>query len=133
MAKPKDVVKQIRKAVFKVPEKTADMLKADLEAVKIPYVDDAGCYADFHALRHSTGSLLVASGVHPKVVQSIMRHSDINMTMCRYTHIFRGQESEAVSGLPDLSLPSKQSQKAIATGTDDLPGDGAYKPAYKKR
>ena len=106
--------------VFKVPEKTADMLKADLEAVKIPYVDDAGRYADFHALRHSTGSLLAASGVHPKVVQSIMRHSDINMTMSRYTHIFRGQESEAVAGLPDLSLPSKEKQKAVATGTDNM-------------
>ena len=107
--------------VFKVPEKTADMLKADLEAVKIPYVDDAGRYADFHALRHSTGSLLAASGVHPKVIQSIMRHSDINLTMSRYTHIFRGQESEAVAGMPDLSLPSKGAQKAVATGTDNKP------------
>lgn len=76
--------------MFKVPEKTADMLKADLEVAKIPYVDDAGRYADFHSLRHSTGSLLAASGVHPKVVQSIMLHSDINLTMSRYTHIFRG-------------------------------------------
>ena len=39
--------------------------------------------------------------------------------MSRYTHIFRGQESEAVAGLPDLSLPSKESQSAKATGTDD--------------
>ena len=106
--------------VFRVPEKTADMLKADLEAVKIPYVDDAGRYADFHALRHSTGSLLAASGAHPKVVQSMMRHSDINLTMNRDTHIFRGQESEAVAGLPDLSLPSKEKQRAIATGTDNM-------------
>ena len=107
--------------VFKVPEKTAEMLKADLEAVNIPYVDDAGRYADFHSLRHSTGSLLAACGVHPKVIQSIMRHSDINMTMSRYTHIFRGQESEAVAGMPDLSLPSKEKQKAVATGTDNKP------------
>ncbi len=116
--------------VFKVPEKTANMLKADLGAVGIPYVDDAGRYADFHALRHSTGSLLAASGAHPKVIQSIMRHSDINMTMSRYTHIFRGQESEAVAGLPDLSLPSRGKQKA--TGTDDLPVDSAYKKLAKK-
>jgi hypothetical protein len=27
----------------------------------------AGRYADFHALRHTTGSLLAASGAHPKV------------------------------------------------------------------
>ena len=100
------------------------------EATNIPYVDDAGRYADFHSLRHSTGSLLAASGAHPKVVQSIMRHSDINLTMSRYTHIFRGQESKAIAGLPNLSLPSKKNQKA--TGTDNLAIDGDYKPACKK-
>jgi len=73
----------------------------------ILYVDDSGRYADFHSLRHSTGSLLAASGVHPKIIQSIMRHSDINLTMSRYTHIFRGQESEAVAKLPNLGLLSR--------------------------
>jgi len=102
-----------------VCNKRMGMFKADLKAAKSPYVDDAKHYADFDALRHSTGSLLAASGVHPKVVQSIMRHSDINLTMSRYTHIFRGQESEAVAGLPDLSMPSQEKHKAAATGTDD--------------
>ena len=103
---------------FRVPDKPIDMLRLDLEDAKIPYVDDAGYYADFHALRHTTGSFLVASGAHPKVVQSIMRHSDINLTMGRYTHVLRGQESKAVAELPDLSQPSKGKQRAIATGTD---------------
>ena len=78
---------------------------------------DAGRYADFHALRHSTGSLLALAGVHPKVAQSIMRHSDINLTMSQYTHVLRGQESDAVESLPDLTLPSSSKQKA--TGTND--------------
>ncbi len=47
-----------------------------------------------------------------------MRHSDINLTMSRYSHIFRGQDSEAVANLPDLSQPSEQKQKEIATGTN---------------
>ena len=94
------------------------MIKEDLAAAGIPYVDDRGLFADFHALRHVTGSLLAKAGVHPKVSQSLMRHSDINLTMSRYTHIFRGQESEAVEKLPDLSLPSQEKQAAIATGTD---------------
>ncbi|MHC4680835.1 MAG: tyrosine-type recombinase/integrase, partial [Planctomycetota bacterium] len=97
--------------------RTSDMIKADLADAGIPYVDDAGRFADFHSLRHTTGSLLAASGVHPKVAQSIMRHSDINLTMSRYTHTLAGQEAKAVAGLPDLSLPS--SEKQIATGTDD--------------
>ena len=42
------------------------------------------------------------------------------MTMSRYTHIFRGQESEAVAGLPDLSLPSKEKQRVVTTGTDNM-------------
>ncbi len=103
---------------FAMPYKTANMLKADLADAGIPYVDDSGRYADFHSLRHSTGSLLAAAGVHPKVIQSIMRHSDINLTMSRYTHIFRGQESEAVAKLPDLSFSNKQNQNPLATGTD---------------
>ena len=41
--------------------------------------------------------------------------------MFTYTHIFRGDESKAVADLPDLSLPSKEEQKAITTGTDDGP------------
>ncbi|MFC1635847.1 tyrosine-type recombinase/integrase [Planctomycetota bacterium] len=104
----------------RLTDKTANMLKADLADAGIPYVDDSERYADFHCLRHTTGSLLAASGVHPKVAQSIMRHSDINLTMSRYTHILRGQESEAVAELPDLSLSDKQSQKA--TGTYDSAG-----------
>ena len=109
--------------------KTADMLKADLADAGIPYVDNGGRYADFHSLRHTTGSLLAATGVHPKVAQSIMRHCDINLTMLRYTHTLRGQESRAIEGLPDLRSPSEGEQKLM--GTDNTPA-GAYKPAYKK-
>ncbi len=96
-------------------DKTAKMLRADLAEAGIPYVDD-GFFFDFHAQRHQTGTLLAASGTHPKVAQSIMRHSDINLTMSRYTHTLTGQEAKAVESMPDLSMPSKQ--KAAATGTD---------------
>ena len=102
---------------FNMPYKTAEMLKADLAGAGIPYVDESGRYTDFHALRHTTGSLLAAAGVHPKIIQSIMRHSDINLTMPRYTHIFRGQESEAVAKLPDLGVSSRK-QRDATTGTN---------------
>jgi len=94
------------------------MLHSDLEAAGISYLDNSGRYCDFHSLRHTCGSLLAASGVHPKVAQSIMRHSTIDLTMSRYSHVFKGQESSAVAGLPDLSLPSKERQQAKQTGTD---------------
>jgi len=104
---------------FKLPGKPIDMLRPDLEAAGIDYVDEAGRYADFHSLRHTCGSLLAARGVHPKIAQSIMRHRDINLTMMRYTHTLVGQEAAAVASLPDFSLPSRQSQKAMKTGTDE--------------
>jgi len=108
--------------------RTAQMLRADLAEAGIPYIDDAGRFADFHSLRHTTGSLLAASGVHPKVAQALMRHSDINLTMSRYSHVFRGQESDAIASLPDLSGPSSQQQRAVATGTDGkgAAGDGHF-------
>jgi len=41
---------------FKVPGKPIDMLKPDLKAAGIDYLDDAGRYCDFHSLWHTTGS-----------------------------------------------------------------------------
>jgi len=97
------------------------------------YVDSAGRFADFHSLRHTCGSLLAASGCHPKVAQSIMRHCTIDLTMSRYSHVFAGQEADAVAALPDLGLPVTKAAKA--TGTDgpvaDSDGDGDDDPPHR--
>jgi len=115
--------------VFKITDKTSKMLRDDLAATEvldesgnvvvkaIPYIDESGRFRDFHSLRHTTGTYLAASGVQPKVAQALMRHSDINLTMSLYTHTLSGQEAEAIAALPDLSAPSSQRQKAVATGT----------------
>jgi len=113
-------------------DKTSNMIEADLSDAGIPYVLD-GLYFDFHALRHQTGTLLAASGVHPKVAQKIMRHGDINLTLSRYTHTLTGQEADAVVRLPDLS--PVQGNKNAATGTDgravDLPKKASKKSTPK--
>ncbi len=111
-------------------KRTSDMIKTDLADAGIDYVDDAGRYADFHSLRHSTGSLLAAAGVHPKTAQTILRHSKVDLTLSRYTHTFRGQASEAVAKLPDLSLPSREKQKETKTGTDDVDFTRSDLPLY---
>jgi len=118
----------------------ADMLRKDLEAVGIPYQDDAGRFADFHSLRHSFASILHQSGVSPKVAQSLLRHSTIGLTMDTYTHIGLYDERAAIDSLPPLpSLDgdSRSKNKAVTlkTGTDDSPiktDKSTYKPAYKK-
>ena len=114
---------------FKLPSKyrMADMIRADCEVAGIDCEDNGRGKVDFHSLRHTTGTLLAASGVHPKVAQTIMRHSDINLTMSIYTHTLTGQESQAIANLPDLTQPSIKKQRAIATGTDKvLPSDWTH-------
>lgn len=60
---------------------------------------------DFHALRHTFGTLLATSGVHPKIAQELMRHSNINLTMEIYTHAQTSQVAAAVNNLPDFRKP----------------------------
>jgi integrase len=40
-----------------------------------------------HALRHTCVSLLLALGVHPRVVMEIVGHSAMEMTMNVYGHV----------------------------------------------
>jgi len=98
------------------PGNMSRMIRSDLVAAGIEPKNDRGI-VDFHSLRHTFGTLLAAAGVHPKTAQTLMRHSDINLTMSRYTHTLIGQESRAVESLPDFSKLARQSQKK--TGTDD--------------
>ena len=92
--------------------------RAEREQVSmLTYRDHAGLVADFHSLRHTFISNLARAGVHPKLAQSLVRHSDINLTMSRYTHTTRGEQSEALAALPDLSTPA--SRELQATGTSD--------------
>lgn len=41
----------------------------------------------FHGLRHSYASALLAAGEHPKVVQELLGHAQISMTLDTYSHV----------------------------------------------
>jgi len=112
--------------MFKMPatHQVIGMLRADLRAAGVVYRldDEKGHVADFHSLRHTCGSWLAAQGVHPKVIQRIMRHSTITLTMDKYTHAFKADESAAVAKLPDLSTPQRETQSKTGTdAADDAP------------
>src|SRR6266446_5351448 len=58
--------------LFDVAEKrTAEMIKKDLERVGVPYVNERGHYADFHALRKTFITNLSRAGVPPKTTQML--------------------------------------------------------------
>lgn len=83
--------------VLTVPEKTAKMLRADLDAAGIPYETAEGV-VDFHALRHGFISHLIQSGVDPKTVQELARHSTITLTIDRYSHTDDTRKRKALEG-----------------------------------
>lgn len=53
-----------------------------------PAVERLNLQLRFHDLRHTTASLLIQLGAHPKEVCDYLGHSTITITMDRYGHLF---------------------------------------------
>jgi len=83
----------------------------------LAYRDESGRVADFHCLRHTFITNLANSGVHPKVAQTLARHSTITLTMDRYSHSVWEDLGDALAGLPDVGCPAAEPLRA--TGTTD--------------
>jgi len=67
----------------------------------------------FHSLRHTCASMLLAQGVHPKVVQEMLGHSTVSITMDLYSHTTPTLQSDAVRRLDSiLRLPDAGSATA---------------------
>jgi integrase len=59
----------------------------------------------FHDLRHTAATLMLQEGVHPKVVQERLGHSDISLTLNTYSHVLPGMQEEAAGKLDVLLTP----------------------------
>jgi len=53
----------------------------------------------FHDLRHTHASLLLADGVHPKVVSERLGHASVSTTLDVYSHVLPDLQKDAVAGL----------------------------------
>lgn len=51
----------------------------------------------FHDLRHSHASLLVSQGVQPKIISERLGHSNINITMDLYSHVYDATNIEVAN------------------------------------
>ena len=56
-----------------------------------------------HDLRHSCATILLAAGEHPKVVQELLGHSSVQLTLDTYSHL-----------LPDLQLKERAAARLDA-------------------
>ena len=45
--------------------------------------------------------MLLTAGVHPKIVQEILGHTQISMTMDIYSHVLPGMQEDAMNKLHD--------------------------------
>jgi integrase len=87
----------------------------------LAFRDEGGRVFDFHSLRHQYVSNLAAAGVHPKIAQTLARHSTITLTLDRYTHVGLYDLSASVNSLPAIpvEVPGAEANVLKATGTED--------------
>jgi integrase len=66
----------------------------------------------FHDLRHSAATILLTMGVHPKVVQELLGHSTIAMTMDTYSHLLPSVQRDAVDKMNEAFRFDGQSSES---------------------
>lgn len=76
------------------PNKVLDRFKAVLKRADLPEIR-------FHDLRHSAATMLLSMEVHPKVVQELLGHNQISMTMDIYSHVLPTMQRDAAGKLND--------------------------------
>jgi integrase len=79
----------------------------------------------FHDLRHSAATFLLVMGVHVKVVQELLGHSDIVTTLNIYSHVLPTIQQDAMdklSGLFDLESGEKKRKDNANDAKEDEEG-----------
>jgi len=56
----------------------------------------------FHDLRHTCATLLLSRGTHPKIVQEMLGHANIAMTMDTYSHVLPDMQEKAADAMDDV-------------------------------
>ena len=76
-----------------------------------------------HKLRHSHASHLLASNVHPKIVQERLGHSSISITLDIYSHLMPNMQGEAaatVDGVLRAAITKRHQKGSKAVATPSL-------------
>jgi integrase len=72
------------------PNKVLERFKTVLKKAELPDIR-------FHDLRHSAATMLLGMKVHPKIVQELLGHNQISMTMDIYSHVLPTMQEEAMN------------------------------------
>ena len=56
----------------------------------------------FHDLRHTAATLLLAQGVDPRTIMGTLGHSQISLTLNTYSHVLPTLQADAVAKMNDI-------------------------------
>jgi integrase len=74
----------------------------------------------FHDLRHTAATLMLAAGVHPKIVSDRLGHASVTITLDRYSHVLPGMGRDAADRTAAFLERSLQEKRS-----DENDGEGA--------
>jgi integrase len=63
-----------------------------LKCVGLPHIR-------FHDLRHTCATLMLCEGVHIKIVQELLGHADVTITLNTYSHLLPSMSGEAAGAM----------------------------------
>jgi len=72
-----------------------DSFQALLKQAELPRIR-------FHDLRHSAATILLSMGVPAKVIQELLGHSQISVTLNTYSHVLPSMQREAMQRMNDV-------------------------------
>ncbi len=64
----------------------------------------AGFKLRFHDLRHTHATLMLKSGIHPKIVSERLGHATVAFTLDTYTHVVPGLQEAAAKRFDDILI-----------------------------
>ncbi len=82
----------------------AKILQIDLEDAGVLYKDEYGRYGDFHAFRHTYGTLGTMAGIPLVAMQKLMRHSDPKLTGNLYIYVLENDKAAELAKLPTIAV-----------------------------
>ncbi len=94
------------------PEEVTRAFTAAMKKAKLPGFR-------FHDLRHSCATLLLAQGVHPKLVQETLGHSSFQLTMDLYSHMIPQLRNEVADQMDAIfAIPTKIPTKKVGASVN---------------
>jgi integrase len=67
----------------------------------------------WHTFRHTFGTILNANGENPKVIQELLRHANLKVTMDTYVQAVSDEKRNAQSKVVKMLLPGIRKREAV--------------------